>query len=157
MSDTPVGDLKTEDVPDDILDTHRRMGAVRGYTFPDFAAFLGRHDPEFERVRLEYVRMSYTRPGAQLPVKYKELVASAVLAFKHYPSLKKHLKRAMVEGATLREVLEAMEVASDPGGMAALHYAVDQLIELEQEEPELIARAAAARPTETSEGVPARG
>lgn len=131
-------------VPEDILETHRRMAEVRGYQFPEFAQFLGRNDPDFERARLEYVRMTYTRPGARLPIRYKELVASAVLAFKSYPSLKKHLRRAMVEGATLREVLEAMEVASDPGGMAALHYAVDQLIELENEEPELIARARAA-------------
>ena len=79
-------------------------------------------DPEFERTRLEYVRMSYTRPNGKLPVKYKELVASGVLAFKSYPSLKKHLRRAMVEGATLREVLEAMEAASDPGGMASLPF-----------------------------------
>jgi alkylhydroperoxidase/carboxymuconolactone decarboxylase family protein YurZ len=130
-------------VPDDILEVHERMGAERGYVFPTFH-WLGRHDPDFERTRLEYVRMSYTRPDAKLPVKYKELVASAVLAFRCYPSLKKHLRRAMMEGATLREVLEAMEVASDPGGMASLHFAVDQLIELEREEPELIARADAA-------------
>lgn len=130
-------------VPQDILDIHERMAAERGYAFPTFH-WLGQHDPEFERTRLEYVRMSYTRPDGALPVKYKELVASAVLAFRCYPSLKKHLRRAMVEGATLREVLEAMEVASDPGGMATLHFAVDQLIELEREEPDLIARAEAA-------------
>jgi alkylhydroperoxidase/carboxymuconolactone decarboxylase family protein YurZ len=130
-----------DEAPQDIMDTHRAMAEERGYAFPEFAAFLGRNDPDFERARLEYVRMTYTRPGARLPVRYKELVASAVLAFKSYPSLKKHLRRAMLEGATLREVLEAMEVASDPGGMAALHYAVDQLIELEREEPELLARA----------------
>jgi alkylhydroperoxidase/carboxymuconolactone decarboxylase family protein YurZ len=70
-------------------------------------------------------------------VKYKELVASAILAFRGYPSLKLHLARALREGATLREVLEAMEVASVPGGMASLHFAVDALIELEQEHPEL--------------------
>ncbi len=32
-----------------------------------------------------------------------------------------------------------IEVASIPGGQATLHYAVDQLIELELENPELIA------------------
>lgn len=134
----------SDEVAADIMELHRVMAAERGYAFPEFAQFLGRNDPDFERARLEYVRMTYTRPGAKLPVRYKELVASAVLAFKGYPSLKKHLRRAMAEGASLREVLEAMEVASDPGGMAALHYAVDQLIELEREEPELLERARAA-------------
>ena len=51
----------------------------------------------------------------------------------------------MREGASLREVLEAMEVASVPGGMATLHYAVDQLIEIEREDPELIATARSRR------------
>lgn len=143
MKDGPTPVSSTDGVPDDIAERHRAMAQERGYAFPTFL-WLGREDPEFERTRLEYVRMSYTRPDAKLPVRYKELVASAVLAFKSYPSLKKHLRRAMLEGATLREVLEAMEAASDPGGMASLHFAVDTLIELEKEEPELLARARAA-------------
>lgn len=143
MKDEVAAAAVTHGVPDDIAERHETMATERGYAFPTFL-WLGREDPEFERTRLEYVRMSYTRPGGRLPVKYKELVASAVLAFKGYPSLKKHLRRAMFEGATLREVLEAMETASDPGGMASLHFAVDTLIELEQEEPELLERARAA-------------
>lgn len=143
VKDDIAAAVGTDGVPDDIAERHRAMAKERGYAFPTFL-WLGREDPEFERTRLEYVRMSYTRPNGKLPVKYKELVASGVLAFKSYPSLKKHLRRAMVEGATLREVLEAMEAASDPGGMASLHFAIDTLIELEQEEPELLERARAA-------------
>jgi alkylhydroperoxidase/carboxymuconolactone decarboxylase family protein YurZ len=143
VKDEVAAAVVTDGVPEDIAERHRAMAQERGYAFPTFL-WLGREDPEFERTRLEYVRMSYTRPNGKLPIKYKELVASAVLAFKSYPSLKKHLRRAMVEGATLREVLEAMEAASDPGGMASLHFAVDTLIELEQEEPELLERARAA-------------
>ncbi len=124
--------------PDSVAITaeHQALAKERGYHFPTFE-WLARKDPEFEQARLDYVRMTYTRPGAELPVKYKELVASAILAFRGYPSLKLHLARALREGATLREVLEAMEVASVPGGMASLHFAVDALIELEQEHPEL--------------------
>jgi alkylhydroperoxidase/carboxymuconolactone decarboxylase family protein YurZ len=126
--------------PDDpgatIAGEHRALAEERGYHFPTFE-WLGRKDPEFERARLDYVRMTYTRPGNELPVRYKELVASAILAFRGYPSLKLHLERALREGATVREVLEAMEVASVPGGMALLHFAVDALIEIEQESPEL--------------------
>jgi alkylhydroperoxidase/carboxymuconolactone decarboxylase family protein YurZ len=119
-----------------IVDEHRALAEERGYHFPTFE-WLSQKDPEFEQARLAYVRMTYTRPGNELPVKYKELVASAILAFRGYPSLKLHLARALREGASLGEVLEAMEVASVPGGMASLHYAVDALIELEREHPEL--------------------
>ena len=124
--------------------TQQALAAQRGYHFPTFE-WLGQQDPDYERARLDFVRMNYTRPNAELPVRYRELVASAILAFRGYSSLKLHLARAMREGASLREVLEAMEVASVPGGMATLHYAVDQLIELEQEDPDLIAAARARR------------
>lgn len=127
-----------------LKDTQRALAAERGYHFPTFE-WLGNNDPEYEQARLDFVRMNYTRPGAEMPVRYRELVASAILAFRGYSSLKLHLGRAMREGASLREVLEAMEVASVPGGMATLHYAIDQLIELEQEDPELIAEARARR------------
>ena len=33
------------------------------------------------------------------------------------------------EGATVPEVIQAMEMASIPGGMATLHFAIDQLID----------------------------
>ena len=144
MTDQPTADRPTsaadaEAVADAGFSAqHRALASERGYHFPTFE-WLGQKDPEFEQARLDYVRMTYTRPGNELPVKYKELVAAAILAFRGYPSLKLHLGRALREGATLREVLEAMEVASVPGGMASLHFAVDALIELEQEEPALFA------------------
>jgi alkylhydroperoxidase/carboxymuconolactone decarboxylase family protein YurZ len=124
--------------------TQRALAAERGYHFPTFE-WLGEADPEYEQARLDFVRMNYTRPRAELPVRYRELVACAILAFRGYGSLKLHLARAMREGASLREVLEAMEVASVPGGMATLHYAVDQLIAIEREDPDLIASARARR------------
>lgn len=122
--------------PADIAAEHRALARERGYDFPTFR-WLAAQDPEFERARIAYVRMTYQRPGNELPTATKELIASAILAFRGYPSLKHHLARALREGASVRQVLEAMEVASVPGGMATLHFAVDQLIEVEREHPEL--------------------
>ena len=143
-TDGETTDGETTEPTASIEQTQQALAAERGYHFPTFE-WLGLQDPDYERARLDFVRMNYTRPNAELPVRYRELVASAILAFRGYSSLKLHLARALREGASLREVLEAMEVASVPGGMATLHYAVDQLIELEQEEPELIAEARARR------------
>jgi alkylhydroperoxidase/carboxymuconolactone decarboxylase family protein YurZ len=140
MSDDQPADRAIEPASTDgaIAAEHEALARERGYHFPTFE-WLGQKDPEFEQARLDYVRMTYTRPGNELPVRYKELIASAILAFRGYPSLKLHLARALREGATVREVLEAMEVASVPGGMALLHFAVDALIEIEREQPELFA------------------
>lgn len=137
MTDEPLEGSPTHDrEPEDISAEHRALARERGYDFPTFR-WLGIQDPEFERARIAYVRMTYQRPGNELPTATKELIASAILAFRGYPSLKHHLARALREGATVRQVLEAMEVASVPGGMATLHFAVDTLIEVEREHPEL--------------------
>jgi alkylhydroperoxidase/carboxymuconolactone decarboxylase family protein YurZ len=137
MTDQPRERAPEPNAPS-IEDQHRALARERGYHFPTFE-WLAEKDPEFEQARIDYVRMTYTRPNNVLPVHYKELIASAILAFRGYPSTKLHLERALREGASVREVLEAMEVASVPGGQAVLHFAVDQLIEIEQEHPELFA------------------
>ena len=67
-------------------------------------------------------------------MKYRELVEAVILGFKGYPSLGLHVRRALREGATMQEVLEAFEVATVPGGMPVLHYALPFLIEIEKEQ-----------------------
>ena len=73
--------------------TQQALAQERGYHFPTFE-WLGDNDPDYERARLDFVRMNYTRPNAEMPVRYRELVASAILAFRGYSSLKLHLARA---------------------------------------------------------------
>jgi alkylhydroperoxidase/carboxymuconolactone decarboxylase family protein YurZ len=124
------------DVPDDIAGRYRGHAQQRGYHFNSFE-WLARRDPDFERMRLGVVDMTYLREDGSIPPLYRELICAAVLAFRMYPSVKKHLARALREGATVEQVIEAMELISVPGGMATLHFALDQLVELEQEQPEL--------------------
>src|ERR671918_1181554 len=126
------------DVAPELAEQYRQLAADRGYHFSTFE-WLAAKDRHFDQARLAMLRMTYTRQDGALPTKYRELIASAVLAFKGYPSLKLHLGRALQEGATVAEVVQAMEMASIPGGMATLHFAVDQLISLEQEHPEWFA------------------
>lgn len=124
------------DIDEGLAETYRRIAAERGYHFPTFE-WLAKHDPDFDRVRLSMVQATYTRPDGALPAKYRELIACGVLAFRGYPSLKLHLARALREGASLAEVIQALEMTSIPGGMASLHFGIDQLIALEKENPEL--------------------
>jgi alkylhydroperoxidase/carboxymuconolactone decarboxylase family protein YurZ len=142
MEDQSItGELEiTTEMDSDIADTYRQVAKDRGYHFSTFE-WLATHDPDFDRVRLSMVQATYTRKDGAVPPKYRELIASAILAFRGYPSLKLHLARALREGATVAEVIQAMEMASIPGGMATLHFAIDQLIEIEKEQPELFTTA----------------
>jgi alkylhydroperoxidase/carboxymuconolactone decarboxylase family protein YurZ len=54
---------------------------------------------------------------ARLPVKYRELVALGILAFRgETQGLVNHIRRALAHGATRAEVLGALEATIVPGG-----------------------------------------
>ena len=135
MSDKTPPEISGE-VSEELAERYRDIAAQRGYHFSTFE-WLAVRDPDFDRVRLDMVQATYVRKDGALAPQYRELIACAILAFRGYPSLKLHLTRALEAGASVDEVVQAMEMASVPGGMATLHFAVDQLIEIEQERPEL--------------------
>jgi alkylhydroperoxidase/carboxymuconolactone decarboxylase family protein YurZ len=66
-------------------------------------------------------------------VKIRELVASAVLAYRAFPTLEAHLRRAVREGASMMELVEALESAALPGGFPVLHYALPFLDSIQRE------------------------
>ena len=124
-----------------LAERYKDHARQRGYGFSAFE-WLAAHDPEFERARLPLVETTYLRKNPAVPVKYKELLAAAILAYRGYDSVGHHIKRAMEAGATLQEVLEVFEIACIPGGMPTLHFGIDKLIELEREHPELFEASA---------------
>jgi alkylhydroperoxidase/carboxymuconolactone decarboxylase family protein YurZ len=128
------------EIESDIAETYRKVAKERGYHFSTFE-WLAVHDPDFDRVRLAMIQATYTRKDGALPAKYRELIACAILAFRGYPSLKLHLARALREGASVAEVVQALEMASIPGGMPVLHMGIDLLKEVEKEQPELFTTA----------------
>lgn len=125
-----------------LAERYREHTRQRGYHF-SILEWLAEMDPDFESVRLSMVEATYLRKDGALDPKYRELIVSAVLAFRGYPSVYKHLHRAMVEGASLREVLEALEMASVPGGMPVLHFGLSQLDEARKQDPETFEKARA--------------
>ena len=54
-----------------------------------------------------------------------------VLAYRAYPSIEQHLRRAYREGASMRELIEAMECAAQPGGGPTLSFALKYLALIE--------------------------
>lgn len=135
MADEQVN-ASGHEVDPELAERYRDHAEQRGYHFSSFE-WLAAHDPEFEKVRLSMVDMTYLRKNSAVPAKYKELLAAAILAYRGYNSTGKHLKRALQEGASVREVLEVLELAAIPGGMPTLHFGMDALVELWRESPEL--------------------
>jgi alkylhydroperoxidase/carboxymuconolactone decarboxylase family protein YurZ len=87
-------------------------------------AWLDAVDPSYDAARRDITAFVWTPRAPALPVKIRELVASAVLAYRAFPTLDAHLRRAVREGATVLEAVEAMEAAALPGGFPVLHYAL---------------------------------
>jgi alkylhydroperoxidase/carboxymuconolactone decarboxylase family protein YurZ len=126
----------SEGMDPEVAEEYRQLAEIRGYHFPNYE-WLGRFDPAFERTRMQYIRMTYTREDGALPVKYRELIAALILAYRLYPSTGAHFARALREGLTVREIVEALELASIPGGQPLLLFGIDHLVALEAQEPEL--------------------
>lgn len=94
----------------------RKMRRVRGYLYPEWE-LVARRDPEFfEAYNLLYAQALATNRG--LAVKYRELVALGILAFRGAApdAIANHIRRAFRHGATPAEVLGALEATIVPGG-----------------------------------------
>jgi len=77
------------------------------------------------------------RAGKALPVKYRELVAIAILSYRtRENAVYLHMKRAMQHGATYRELLDAVETSIIPGGGPTFDIGVQALMRILEEEKE---------------------
>jgi alkylhydroperoxidase/carboxymuconolactone decarboxylase family protein YurZ len=91
------------------------MRRDRGYIYPEWE-LVARESPEFVTAYNALYRQALAT-DARLPVKYRELVAIAILAFRGEPAgLVNHVRRAFEHGATRDEVLGAIEATIIPGG-----------------------------------------
>ncbi|HEU5394278.1 MAG TPA: carboxymuconolactone decarboxylase family protein [Candidatus Methylomirabilis sp.] len=104
----------------------------RGYTYPEWD-LASRLDPAFMKAYNGLYRRSLGMSHA-LPLKYRELVASAVLAYRgEERSLILHLRRARTLGATEAEMLDAFEATVMPGGALTLLRGLRALLRLRAE------------------------
>jgi alkylhydroperoxidase/carboxymuconolactone decarboxylase family protein YurZ len=77
------------------------------------------------------------RAGKSLPVKYRELVAIAILSYRtRENAVYLHMKRAMQHGATYRELLDAVETSIIPGGGPTFDVGVQAFMRILEEEKE---------------------
>jgi alkylhydroperoxidase/carboxymuconolactone decarboxylase family protein YurZ len=125
-------DSERQKALDEVHAAQQELWSGRGYAFNEFQ-WLAQQDPEFELARIKFSRLVFTRENPALPVKYRELIEAVLLSFKGYHTVGEHVRRALREGATMQEAVEAFEVATIPGGMPVLHFALPFLIEIDKD------------------------
>lgn len=108
--------------PDDLLDS---VSASRGYSLP-LHEVLAKHDPEVLAGYEQMMRALYLS-DRRLEGKLKELIYVAVLvalgaAEEH---IRAHMEKAVREGATKEEVLEAVELIVPAAGVARANVGFD--------------------------------
>lgn len=94
----------------------KRMRQARGYLYPEWELAAGL-DPDFFQAYDRLYREALAKKRG-LPVKYRELVALGILAFRGVSTdaLVNHIRRAYRHGATRSELLGALQAAIIPGG-----------------------------------------
>ena len=110
----------------------RRMRRVRGYLYPEWE-LVARWDAKFFAAYDGlYVEALASNRG--LPIKYRELVALGILAFRGAGSdaIANHIRRAVRHGATRAEVLGALEATIIPGGALTFLNGIRGLARVEQ-------------------------
>jgi len=110
-----------------------RMRKARGYLYPEWEWAI-RQDPGFAEAYDAFYRQALAKDEG-LPVKYRELVALGILAFRGVSedALVNHIRRAYQHGATPGEVLGALEAAAVPGGAVTFVNGLRALTKVEHE------------------------
>ncbi|MEW6671812.1 MAG: carboxymuconolactone decarboxylase family protein [Thermodesulfobacteriota bacterium] len=109
------------------------MKAERGYLPPAWS-YLAENDVDFAEAYNTLYGIALA-DGQALPIKTKELIAIALLAFRGLEgAVYDHVKRALKNGATKLEILEAIETAYIPGGAPTLLVGLNALIRVEADE-----------------------
>ena len=98
-----------------------------------FLDWMAQQDAEYMQAFRRYTEIG-TGEGRALPVKYREMVMTAILAFMgRREGAEAHLKRAIEHGATKRELFEAAQAAGIPGGGITVGLWMQILMQFDQE------------------------
>jgi AhpD family alkylhydroperoxidase len=123
-------DEQTEKRKKDLIAEIKRE---RGY-LPAPWVYLAEKDIEF----MEAYNRLYSKglsDGKALPAKTRELIAIALLAYRGLgDAVYEHAKRALKLGATMQELLEAVETSMIPGGTPTLGLGLRALLRIEEEQ-----------------------
>ncbi|MBI5969404.1 MAG: carboxymuconolactone decarboxylase family protein [Deltaproteobacteria bacterium] len=110
----------------------KEMQRERGYVSVP-KSYVARKDPDFMEAYNKLYNIGL-RAGKALPVKVREFVAIAILAYRgREVGVYEHMKRAIRHGATKQELMEAIETTIIPGGGPAFDTGIRALMRIEEE------------------------
>ena len=111
----------------------KKMKQARGYLYPEWE-LAARLDPEFFEAYDGLYRQALAKDSG-LPIKYRELVALGVLAFRGVSTdaLVNHIRRAYRHGATREELLGALQATIVPGGAVTFLNGLRALAQVERD------------------------
>jgi len=116
-----------------IVNLKKAMKKERGYMLPTWE-YLAEKDTDF----MEVYNNLYSRclkDGRALPAKTREFIAIGILAYRGLTeAVYEHSKRALRMGATMSELLEAVETSMMPGGGPTLATGLRALMKIEEEQ-----------------------
>ncbi len=109
------------------------MRQARGYLYPEWELAAELDSDFFEAYDRLYREALAKNDG--LPIKYRELVALGILAFRGAgtDALVNHIRRAYHHGATRKELLGALEATIVPGGAVTFLNGLRALAHVERE------------------------
>jgi alkylhydroperoxidase/carboxymuconolactone decarboxylase family protein YurZ len=117
----------------------QKMRAQRkGKLLPAFE-YLARIDPELLEAYNGLAVLNFNYPPADsraLDARTKELIAIPLLASVHGDTTRNHIRRAMELGVTEREIVEALGMAMQVTGAAAMEFGLSQLMAVMAERSE---------------------
>ena len=96
-------------------------------------SYFDENYPDYEAAREVQMRMVWTPENPVLPIKYREIMATVILSVICYESVVIHIRRAIREGATFDEMIEALQTASFLAGMEVLHFTLPFLKQIRSE------------------------
>lgn len=112
----------------------KKMTEERGGNLPAEWDYVARKDVNFMEA-YNNLYASGLMDGKVLPIKTRELIAIALLAYRQLDeAVYSHCKRAIKFGATKAEILEAIETAIVPGGAPTFGCGLRALMKIEREE-----------------------
>jgi alkylhydroperoxidase/carboxymuconolactone decarboxylase family protein YurZ len=133
-----VWQRQKEDSMSDSRHASEDRPAARSYAEanPQLYAFLNwmaEQDPAYFQAFQKYTEVG-TGEGQALPVKYREMIMTAILVFTgRREGAEAHLKRAIEHGATKRELFEAAQAAGIPGGGITVGLWMQILMQFDRE------------------------
>ncbi|MFQ5897427.1 MAG: carboxymuconolactone decarboxylase family protein [Candidatus Methylomirabilia bacterium] len=111
----------------------KRMKQARGYLYPEWE-LAAEMDPDFFEAYDRLYREALAKSDG-LPIKYRELVALGILAFRGVSAdaLMNHIRRAYRHGATRKELLGALQATMVPGGAVTFLNGLRALARVERD------------------------